>query len=105
MVKVLALFGEPSDRETFDEYFNGNHHPLLAKIPRLEQLVVNRIAGSVLGNSPFYLIVELQFASEEAMQEGLNSEQGQAMARDFGMFASGGVTVLFSQATMVSLDA
>ena len=33
-----------------------------------------------MGESPFALIVELGFPSEEAMQQGLNSEAGQAMA-------------------------
>ncbi len=28
------------------------------------------------------------------MQEGLNSDRGQAVARNYGHFASGGVTVL-----------
>ena len=103
MVKVFALFGTPVDRAAFDEHFTAKHQPLLDRVPRVERLVVNRIAGAVTGESPFYLIVELEFPSEEAMQEGLNSEAGQAMARDFGQFASGGVTVVFSQATMHSV--
>jgi len=103
VVTVLTLFGMPTDQATFDDYFEANHHPLLVKIPQVEKLVVNRIAGAATGEAPYHLIVELQFASEEAMQVGLNSEQGQAMARDFALFASGGVTVLFSQATTESL--
>ena len=31
------------------------------------------------------------------MQESLNEADGQAMARDFQVFASGGVTILFCQ--------
>ncbi len=99
MVKVLALFGAPRDEAAFDSYFEAKHRPLLQQLPNLERLVMNRIAGAAVGESPFYLVVELQFASEKEMQAGLNSEVGQAMARDFGQFASGGVTLLFSQAT------
>ncbi len=103
MVNVLALFGAPSDQEAFDEYFAVHHRPLLIKLPNVKRLVVNRIAGSAAGESPFYLITEMEFASEEAMQEGLNSEVGQTMARDFARFASGGVTVLFSESTTLPL--
>ncbi len=103
MVKVFTLFGNPADRAVFDEYFEVNHCPLLVEVPNVARLTVNKIAGAGRGDSPFYLIVELYFASEEAMQEALNSEAGQAMARDLGRFASGGVTVLFSQDTTQQL--
>ena len=104
MVNVLALFGMPIDGAAFDEYFAKKHRPLLLQVPNVDQLVINRIAGAASGESPFFLIVELRFPSEKAMQEGLNSEAGQAMARDYGNFASGGVTVLFSQSTTQALN-
>ena len=94
MVKVLLLFGNPVDKLAFDQHFEDSHYPLLLKIPKLDFVQVNRVAGAVIGNSLYHLVVELHFPSEEAMQEGLNSESGQVMARDFGGFASGGVTVL-----------
>ena len=49
--------------------------------------------------------MELQFDSEDAMQEGFNSEKGQAMARDLYRFASGGATTLFTYATKLMLGA
>ncbi len=99
MVKVLVLFGMPTDQAAFDRYFARGHRPLLFQVPNAERLVVNRIAGAAEGESPFYLVTEIHFASEEAMQEGLNSEAGRALARDLQQFASGGVTILFSQST------
>lgn len=95
MVKTLILYGHPIDQGAFDEHFTRRHQMLLSKIPGLEALDINWVAGAAKGGSPFYLIAELCFASEEAMQAGLNSELGQTMARDFGTFASGGATVLF----------
>ena len=100
MVKVLVVLGKPVDFGEFDKYFEETHRPLLAGIPKLEAVAVNRVAGAMTGESPFHLVVELQFASEEAMQEGLNSESGQAMAHDFGGFASGGVSVLLCQSAI-----
>jgi uncharacterized protein (TIGR02118 family) len=104
MVNVLTLFGMPVDQAAFDDYFATKHRPLLLQVPNVDQLVINRIAGAASGESPFFLIVELRFPSEKAMEEGLNSEAGQAMARDYGNFASGGVTVLFSQTTTLAPD-
>ncbi len=94
-VKVLVLYGEPADQGLFDSYFEQSHYPLLAKIDRLEALWINRVAGAASGDSPYRVVAELHFGSEEAMQEGLNSESGQKMARDFARFASGGAAILF----------
>ncbi len=98
MVKVLILFGNPVDIPFFEQYFERVHRPLLAEIPELQAVQINQVAGAVVGESSFHLVVELQFLSEEAMQEGLNSDQGQAMARDLPNFASGGVTILLCHA-------
>jgi hypothetical protein len=50
-----------------------------------------------------YLVVELEFSSEKMMRNGLNSELGQTMAKDFSNFASGGVTVLLCHSQATSL--
>jgi uncharacterized protein (TIGR02118 family) len=99
VVKVLVLFGFPIDSKRFDRHFELTHCPLLKDIPKLEAIGVSAVEGAVTGESPVYRIVELQFGSEAAMQEGLNSEAGQTMARDFEVFATGGVTVLISRWT------
>ncbi len=103
MVKTIILFGTPADQATFDRYFANDHRPVLLKVPNLQQLIVNRIAGTAKGVCPYCLMVELHFASEEAMQSGLNSEAGQRMAKDLSKFASGGVLVLFSQSVVEPL--
>ncbi len=64
----------------------------------MQAVQINKVAGAVVGESPFHLVVELLFLSEEAMQEGLNSDEGQTMARDLANFASGGVTILLCHA-------
>ncbi len=104
MVKTIVLFGTPADQATFDRYFANDHRPILLTVPNLEQLVVNRIAGTAKGECPYCLMVEMHFASEEAMQAGLNSEAGQAMAKDLSKFASGGVMVVFAQSVVEPLD-
>ena len=97
MIKVLVLSGTPEDEDSFYPHFRSTYLPLIEEVPGVEQLSTTRVAGTAMGESPFTLIVEPRFPSEEAMQQGLNSEAGQAMARDYPAFASGGVTVLFGQ--------
>ena len=103
MVNVLALFGVPVDQTAFEEYFERTHYPLLHNVTNVQEIVVNRIQGAVEGSSPLYAIVELRFASEDQMAEGLNSEAGQKMARDYSRFATGGVTVLICRGSSENL--
>ncbi len=70
MIKVLILFGTPLSEDAFYPYFRATHLPLLEAVPHVERLTVNRVAGAAIGESPFALIVELEFPSEEAMQQG-----------------------------------
>ena len=103
MVNVIILFGRPIEQEEFDHHFIDTHMPLVRSIPNLESVTINQVAGAAQGDAPYYMISELGFASETAMQEGLNSDAGQAMAKDMSNFASGGVTVLFAHATTEKL--
>lgn len=102
MFKVLILFGAPLDEVAFDRHFEVTHRPILDDLPNLQALEINRVAGSTNGGSAIYLVVELLFASEDALQDGLNSEVGQTMARDYANFASGGVTILFCTSLRVA---
>jgi len=101
MHKVLILFGPPVDEAAFARYFDETHRPILDSLPRLGAIEVNWIAGSVTGNLPVHLLVELLFATEQALQDGLNSVAGQKMARDYPSFASGGVTILLGNSTHI----
>jgi uncharacterized protein (TIGR02118 family) len=97
MINVLLLFGEPVDQAAFDTHFAQVHRPMLTDLPGLEGYRVNEVAAASSGPRPYRLVLELQFPTQEAMQEGLNSDSGQAMARDYSHFASGGVTILFCE--------
>lgn len=97
MVTVLVLFGPPLDEAAFQTYLDDTHRPLLRRLPNVEQVTVHQVAGAATGQTPYRVVVELRFPSEKAMQDSLNSDEGQAMARDFQAFASGGATVLLCQ--------
>ncbi len=103
-VKVLILFGKPVDEDLFGHHFESVHRKLLEDFEGLQRCAINYVAGAVTGESPFHLLVELQFATETEMQRALNSAAGQAMARDFTNFASGGVSVLLCRSDEAVLD-
>jgi uncharacterized protein (TIGR02118 family) len=104
MVKVLILFGIPEDAGKFDEYFEDTHRALLEALPGVYQLIISRVVGVAVGDLPYHLIVEIHFESEPQMQSSLNSEPGQAMARNYSKFATGGTTVLFCQSHSIIMD-
>ncbi len=101
MYKVLILFGPPVDKAAFARYFEETHRPMLGSLPHLKAIEVNWIAGSVTGDLPVHLLVELLVPTEEALQDGLKSVAGQKMARDYPNFASGGVTILLSNSVPI----
>ncbi len=101
MDKVLILFGPPVDDLAFARYFEETHRPLLDRLPHLGAVETNWVTGVVSGDVAVHLLVELCFASEQALQDGLNSDAGQKMARDYPSFASGGVTILLSNSVPI----
>ena len=103
-VKVLILFGKPVDEDLFGRHFEAVHRKMLEGFEGLQRRTINYVAGSVTGDSSFHMLVELQFATELEMQRALNSAAGQAMARDFSNFASGGVTILLCRSEEVMCD-
>ena len=102
MFSVLVLFGKPVDEGEFRDYFKQTHRPLISQLPNLKNSRANRVLGAVDGIASYYLTLELEFDSVEALQEGLNSDPGQAMAKDYQHFASGGVTVLICDQSMLT---
>ncbi len=49
MVKLIALYKHPENREAFDEHYYNVHGPITAKIPGLRKMDVTKIVGSPLG--------------------------------------------------------
>ena len=102
MFKVLVLFGPPLDVAAFERHFEDVHLPMLERLPKLEGIGIDRVAGVIDGPLAVYLLVELLFATEDALQERLNSDAGKAMARDYASFASGGVTILLANSRQLT---
>jgi len=98
MVKLIVLYGQPTDAPAFEDHYANTHLPLAAKIPKVKNFEASRVVGTPDGGDPpFYRVAELWFDSAEEMQASLGSEEGQATTGDIPNFATGGATVLISE--------
>jgi uncharacterized protein (TIGR02118 family) len=95
MFQLTVLYGQPQDPQAFDRYYELTHTPLAQKIPGLKGLTIMKAASlNPQENSPYYLIANLYFDSQEAMGAAFQSPEGQAAAGDVPNFATGGATML-----------
>ncbi|HLX39302.1 MAG TPA: EthD family reductase [Ktedonobacteraceae bacterium] len=95
MFQLTVLYGQPQDPEAFDRYYEQTHAPLALKIPGVKGYTAARAASlNPQESSPYYLIANLYFDSQEAMGAAFESPEGHAAAGDVQNFATGGVTML-----------
>lgn len=96
MVKLIAMYKTPPDKEAFDTHYAEVHTPLVKKFPGLRKLEVARITGAPIGEPQHYLIVEMYFDTQDAMQRALASSEGRAAARDLMQFAGNIVSMFYA---------
>jgi uncharacterized protein (TIGR02118 family) len=82
MVRLLVLYGTPTDTAAFDKHYADVHIPLAKKIPNLIRYTLSRNLTMVAGDPPLYLVAELDFADMPTAQAALQSPGGHAAARD-----------------------
>ncbi len=99
MVKFVVLYGQPDDPAAFDEYYVNTHIPLVEKIPNLRRFEAGKVLGTPDGSvPPFYYHAELSFDDAAALESSLGSPEGQAAGADVETFATGGATVIITEA-------
>ncbi len=97
MVKLIALYKKPSDIEAFDEHYKNNHTPLVKKMPGLRKLEVSKITSAIGGESKFYLLAEMNFDNEDALNAAMASPEGKAAGKDLMDFAGGLVHMMIAE--------
>ena len=90
--RLMVSYGQPEDPAAFDAYYRDTHTPLALKQPGLIQLTFGHPKSLDRSQSAPYLVAELDFESEQAMNETLRSPEGRAAGKDLANFATGGVT-------------
>ncbi len=96
MVKCVAVYEPPADKEQFDEYYRSTHLPLVRKMPGLKRLEVSRVFGAPMGEPLYHMMAEMYFEDRDAMFAALQSEEGQAAAKDVISFAGDVVHLMFA---------
>ena len=93
---LTVCYGHPTDPAAFDAYYTSTHAPLVWKLPGLENFTYRHCASVDSSPSPYFLLAELSFASQEALGAAMASPEGQASGADLPNFATGGVTMFIA---------
>jgi uncharacterized protein (TIGR02118 family) len=92
-----VLYGPPQDR-TPSSATTRRRTRLAKAIPGLQRFEAARGVATPDGSAvPYQRIAELTFEDMDALQAGLESDEGQAAVNDIPNFASGGVTIFFAE--------
>ncbi|PQD95650.1 EthD family reductase [Pradoshia eiseniae] len=98
MIKLIALYKQPKDKEAFDEHYFNVHGPITEKIPGLQRMEVTKIVGTPMGKeSEFYILCEMYYENQEALQNGMRSAEGKASGKDLMGFAGDLVTLMIGE--------
>ena len=76
MFKFTTLYRQVDDPDAVDTFFSQTHLPLAEQLDGLHKSEVSRISGKPGGESRFYLMYELYFASEATYRRAMVSEIG-----------------------------
>jgi uncharacterized protein (TIGR02118 family) len=98
MIKLIALYRNPSDPAGFDKHYFDVHIPLVRKFPGLRRLEVTRVTGAPIGEAKFHFMAEMYFDTKDAMDAALASPEGKAVTRDIMSFAADVITVFHGEA-------
>ena len=102
--RLVVSYGKPEDPDAFDAYYRDTHVPLASKMPGVVKYTVGHAQALDPDQEVPYLVAELDFESEDAMNEALGSNPGQAAAADIGNFATGGAWMTHYDVQEVGLD-
>jgi uncharacterized protein (TIGR02118 family) len=98
VVKLIAFYKQPANKEAFDEHYFNVHVPITEKIPGLRQMKVTKGTGSPMGGeAKYYLICEMYYDSIEDLKAGLKSPEGKASSKDVMSFAGDIVSFMIGE--------
>jgi len=89
--RLVVSYGQPQDPAAFDAYYRDTHTPIALQQPGVLRLTFGHPKALDPSQESPYLVAELDFESEQAMNETLASPEGRAAAKDLRNFATGGV--------------
>lgn len=87
MVKLIAYYKEPENKEEFENKYFNEHLPLAGKMPGLIKAEVSKLKGIGKGSSNFYLQTDMYFNNMEELNKAMTSDAGKAAAANLMSFA------------------
>lgn len=103
MAKMIVLYPQPADPAEFDRVYEAEHIPLCKEsYPTMSGMVANKVVGSPIGTAPYYMIVEIEFPSTEALQEAMGTKANRNVGRHAMQISTGGpIVVLLAESQVV----
>ena len=91
MIKLVALYKTPEDKEQFDKHYFEVHMPLVAKIPGLVRSEVSKLKVLPGTESGYYLMTEMYYDDMDSFNAAMASPEGKTSAKDLISFAKNNV--------------
>lgn len=91
MIKLVALYKTPEDKEFFDKHYTEVHMPMVAKIPGLIKSEVSKLKALPGTESSYYMITEMYYEDMDSFNAAMASPEGKATAKDLANFARNNV--------------
>ena len=83
MAKMIVIYKNPKDKESFEQHYFNVHIPLARQLPGLKKYEISDGAiASPTGHSETYLVANLYFDSMEDIKKAFATEVGQQCALD-----------------------
>lgn len=95
MIRVLALHNAPVDESTYTGYYLEQHMPIVREVPGVRNIRYGRVIRAADGGAaPYYLVSDVYFDDEAALEVALASPRMADALADVPNFATGGVTIM-----------
>ena len=97
MIKLIALYKQPTDVNTFEEHYANVHIRLVEKIPGLRKTEWTRMLAAPDGAAPYYMMYEMYFDNMAVYEAAMKSDENKAAAKDLMSFAGGLITLMLAE--------
>ncbi|HYK75173.1 MAG TPA: EthD family reductase [Pseudoneobacillus sp.] len=98
MIKMIALYKHPENKEAFDDHYYNVHAPLTTKIPGLRKMEVTKVIGSPMGGEgKYYLMCEMYYDDMASFKTAMKSEEAKASGKDAMSFAGDIITMMIGE--------
>ena len=80
--RFVALYETPDDPAAFDRHYHDVHIPLAHTLSGLRRYTISRDIVSLRGDTPYYLVAELDWDTMDELRAAFASPEGRATAED-----------------------